>query len=93
MKLLFLCFVVVAVSVSAWCQAPASPSSAAHPPKPKVSPFAEYAGDWTATFDGKVWLRLHLELRGEQLMGALLHARSLQRGGVRRNRHLRSTQS
>ncbi len=77
MRRLFAFFMVVAVSLSAWCQAPASPSSAAHPPKPKVSPLAEYAGDWTATFEGKVWLRLHLELRGEQLIGALLHARSL----------------
>jgi hypothetical protein len=75
MKLPFLCFVVIAVSLCAWGQAPASP--VAQPPKPKLSPFAEYAGDWTATFDGKVWLRLHLELRGEQLIGALLHARSL----------------
>ena len=71
------CVAVVAVSLSAWGQAPASPGAAAHPPKPKVSPLAEYAGEWTATFEGKVWLRLHLELRGDQLIGALLHARNL----------------
>ena len=69
-------FAVVAVSLTAWCQAP--PASVTTPPqKPKVSPFAEYAGEWTATFDGKVWLRLHLELRGDQLIGAMLHARKL----------------
>ena len=77
MKLLAALLIVIALSLCVWSQAPASPSAAAHPPKPKVSPFAEYAGEWTATFDGKVWLRLHLEFRGEQLVGALLHARNL----------------
>lgn len=77
MKLLAVLLTVVAFSPYTWGQAPTSPGTAAHPPKPKVSPFAEYAGEWTATFDGKVWLRLHLELRGDQLLGALLHARSL----------------
>ena len=73
MKLLF---VIILLALTAWSQAP--PASAPTPPqKPKVSPFAEYAGEWTATFDGKVWLRLHLELRGDQLIGAMLHARKL----------------
>ena len=73
MKLLF---VIILLALTAWCQAP--PASVTTPPqKPKVSPFAEYAGEWTATFDGKVWLRLHLELRGDQLIGAMLHARKL----------------
>jgi len=77
MKSLFAWIAVVAVSLSAWSQAPARSSSAAPPQKAKVSPLAEYAGLWTATFDGKVWLRLHLELRGDQITGALLHARNL----------------
>jgi hypothetical protein len=76
MKRLCSVFAVIAVSLTAWCQAP--PASTTTPPqKPKISPLAEYAGEWTATFDGKVWLRLHLELRGEQLAGAMLHARNL----------------
>jgi hypothetical protein len=76
MKFLVAWLAVFALTLTAWSQAP--PASVATPPqKPKVSPLAEYAGDWTATFDGKVWLRLHLELRGDQLMGAMLHARKL----------------
>jgi hypothetical protein len=67
---------VFAIALTAWSQTPPG-SAAAPPPKVKVSPFAEYAGEWTATLDGKVWLRLHLELRGDQLMGAMLHARKL----------------
>ena len=76
MKRLCAVIAVFAITLTAWCQAP--PASVTTPPqKPKVSPFAEYAGEWTATFDGKVWLRLHLELRGDQLIGAMLHARKL----------------
>jgi hypothetical protein len=73
-----LCGVIAmfAITLTAWCQAPPAPATTP-PQKPKVSPLAEYAGEWTATFDGKVWLRLHLELRGDQLMGAMLHARKL----------------
>ena len=76
MKSLFACIAIMAVGFSAWCQAPPGPA-AAPPQKAKVSPLAEYAGEWTATFDGKVWLRLHLELRGDQITGALLRARNL----------------
>jgi hypothetical protein len=67
---------VFAIALTAWSQTPPG-SASAPPPKVKASPFAEYAGEWTATFDGKVWLRLHLELRGDQLIGAMLHARKL----------------
>jgi len=76
MKFLVAWLTVFAVALTAWSQAPPAPATTP-PQKPKVSPFAEYAGDWTATFDGKVWLRLHIELRGDQLMGAMLHARIL----------------
>ena len=76
MKRLCAVIAVFAITLTAWSQAP--PASVTTPPqKPRVSPFAEYEGEWTATFDGKVWLRLHLELRGEQLIGAMLHAREL----------------
>jgi hypothetical protein len=77
MKLLCALFAVFAVGLSAWSQAPTGSGTAATPQKPTISQFAEYAGEWTATFDGKVWLRLHLELRGDQITGALLHARNL----------------
>ena len=76
MKRLCSVFAVIAVSLTAWCQAPAA-SATTPPQKPKISPLAEYAGEWTATFDGKVWLSLQLELRGDQLTGAMLHARDL----------------
>src|ERR1035441_2790192 len=77
MKLLITWLTVVAVSLSAWGQA--APGPATTPPqKPKVSPLAEYAGTWTATFDGKIWLSLKLELRGDQLIGLLVHAHSLE---------------
>ena len=77
MKLLCALFAVFAVGLSAWSQAPTGSGTATTPQKPTISQFAEYAGEWTATFDGKVWLRLHLELRGDQITGALLHARNL----------------
>ena len=70
---------VVAVSLTAWCQAPVnSGSAAASTPQKKVSPLAEYAGNWTSTFDGKIWLSLRLELHGDQLTGSLLHPHSLE---------------
>lgn len=71
---------VMAVSLSAWCQAPPNSSSSAPaaPPKEQVPPLAEYAGEWTAKFDGKIWLQLHLELHGDQLIGSLLRPHSLE---------------
>src|SRR5262249_3215167 len=58
-----------------WCQAPPHPANAAPTTqqKPKVPPFAVYAGVWTSKFDGKIWLQLKLDLHGEQLSGSLLH--------------------
>ena len=78
MKLLCALFAVLAVSLSAWGQAPPASVATAPPQKPKVSPLAEYAGHWTATFDGKIWLRLQLELHGDQLTGLLVHPRNLE---------------
>jgi hypothetical protein len=76
------CFALVlatllGATLPGWSQAPATgnPASA---PKKKVSPLAEYAGQWVSAFEGKIWLRLQLELRGEQLTGALLHARHIE---------------
>lgn len=69
---------IVLLSVSAWSQAPAGSAVSAIPQKPKVSPLAEYAGTWNATFDSKVWLSLQLDLRGDQLTGLLVHAHSLE---------------
>jgi hypothetical protein len=67
---------LLAVVTTGWCQTPAS-GSGQPAPKKKVSPLADYAGEWTSTFNGKIWLRLQLELRGEQIIGALLHARKI----------------
>ncbi len=78
MKLLYVWMAVVGVALTAWCQAPPVSGNAASAKKPKVSPLAEYAGDWTAKFNGKIWLRLQLELRGDQLAGSLLHPRNLE---------------
>jgi hypothetical protein len=78
MRPLFALLTVVAVSLSAWGQSPAQ--------KTKASPLAEYAGDWIATLDGKVWLLLQLDLHGDQLTGWLTHARDLDmndEGGLR----------
>ena len=81
MKLLFALLAVIAVSlVRLGPGAAASGRRRTHgAQKPKVSPFAEYAGEWTSTFDGKVWLRLQLELHGDQLTGSLLHAAQARR--------------
>jgi len=80
MKRAFLLLAVIAVSLSAWCQAPANPGNAAPTAshKEKVSPFAEYAGLWTARFEGKIWLQLRLELAGEVLTGSLIHPHNLE---------------
>jgi hypothetical protein len=78
MKALCAWLTVVAVSLTAWSQAPPGSAAAATPQKPKVSPLAEYAGTWTARFDGKIWLSLELELHGDQLTGSLVHPHSLE---------------
>ena len=71
---------VMAVSLSAWCQAPPNSASSAPaaPLKKQVSPLADYAGEWTSKLDGKIWLQLHLELHGDQLIGSLLRPHSLE---------------
>jgi hypothetical protein len=38
----------------------------------------EYAGDWSATFNGVVWLRLQLEMQGETLTGSVVRARKIE---------------
>jgi hypothetical protein len=68
---------VVVFSLTAWCQVPPNPGNAAQKQK-KVSAFAEYAGDWASSFDGKIWLRLRLELQGERLAGSLSRPRNVQ---------------
>ena len=70
MKLIIAVLAVVSLSLSALVSGASSRSR--NPPR-----FAEYAGDWTATFDGKVWLRLRLEVRDDQITGALLRASKL----------------
>jgi hypothetical protein len=85
MKRLLCACALLILPLAAWCQAPAS-GSAKPSNAPKASPFAEYAGDWIATLDGKVWLLLQLELHGDQLTGWLTHSRDLEMnddGGLR----------
>ena len=76
MKRLLLLLVSLAAVLSIWGQQPRS-GNATTPQKKPVSPFAEYVGVWTATLDGKVWLRLALELQREKLAGSLVHARNV----------------
>lgn len=64
--------IMLALAAPGVCQAPGGAAKA----KP-VSPFAEYAGEWAATFNGKVWLQLRLVLQGEQMSGSLLHSRNI----------------
>ncbi len=77
MKRLVLVCALLTVPITGLCQAPAS-GSAKPSTTQKVSPFAEYAGDWISTLDGKVWLLLQLELHGDQLTGWLTHSRDLE---------------
>lgn len=76
LKRLLLSLAVLLVTVAGWCQAP--PSSAGASPKVKqVSPLLQYCGGWTSIFEGKVWLRLQLEMRGEQVVGSLIHPKNI----------------
>ena len=85
MKKQLLIFALLAVPLAAWCQAPPAGKTAAEK-TPAPSPFADYAGDWVATFEGKAWLLLEIELKGDQVSGWLTHARDLEmndEGGLR----------
>ena len=78
MKSLSVSIMLLALSVTGWSQA--SPKA-----KP-ISPLLEYAGQWTSVFDGKVWLNLQLELRGEQLTGSLVRPQKVEindNGGIK----------
>jgi hypothetical protein len=67
---------VLLIGLAAVCQVPKT--TATPPEKVKqASPLAEYAGDWTSTLDGKVWLRLQLVLQGDKLTGTMDHAKNL----------------
>ena len=60
---------------TAWCQSiPPSTKAKAE----SVSPFEQYAGDWTSLFNGRPWLLLRLELHLNTLGGALVHARTVE---------------
>ena len=85
MRILLLAVVLLSVPIAGWCQT-ATPGSAKPAKTPQVSPFAEYAGDWVAILDGKVWLLLQLDLQGEKLTGWLTHPHDLEvndEGGLR----------
>jgi hypothetical protein len=72
-NLLRMAFLILAYVSAGSCQAPASTPKA----KP-VSPLLAYAGDWTASLNGTVWLRLRLEMRGDELIGAVLRSRKIE---------------
>jgi bacillopeptidase F (M6 metalloprotease family) len=76
MRKLLILFGSVTIAFASWAQQP-RPNNTTTPQKKPVSPFGEYAGEWIATFDGKVWLRLSLKLEGDKLTGALVHARDI----------------
>jgi len=44
----------------------------------RKSPLADYAGVWTASFEGKTWMTVRLTLQSNQLSGSIQHARDLQ---------------
>ena len=44
----------------------------------RKSPLADYAGTWTASFEGKTWLTVRLALQGDRLSGFIQHPRNLQ---------------
>lgn len=76
MKKLLVQLILLVMVLPGLRQSPAASNSTA--PKLKASPLAEYAGEWSSVFDGKVWLSLHLELRGEQLSGRLVHPKHIE---------------
>ena len=71
--LLVLLFVVALLAMGQAPTAPTNPQAKAKP----VSPLADYAGDWTSSFEGTVWLRLRLKLQDDKLVGAMIHARKI----------------
>jgi hypothetical protein len=76
MKMFFGLLAVVPLSLTVWCQGPPQSDNSPIPQKLKPSPFKEFAGKWVATFDGRIWLSLQLELNTDQLTGSLQHAQS-----------------
>ena len=77
MSRLFVLLTVLAAAMAGWCQAPAAPSN--KPAESEAAPApADYAGEWIATFEGKVWLLLDLKLEGEQLTGTITHSTDLE---------------
>ena len=44
----------------------------------RKSPLADYAGTWTASFEGKTWLTVKLVLQADHLSGSIQRPRNLQ---------------
>jgi len=72
----FLLLVLAGLS-NAWGQASAAPGGTSPAQAKKISPLADYAGEWTGTLNGHVWLKLQLALQSEQLTGSMTHARNI----------------
>lgn len=76
MKRIAVALVVLCGVLPVWCQLPTAGGPENKKAKP-VSPFAEYAGNWTAALNGNVWLQLRLDLKEEGLTGELIHAKNI----------------
>ena len=44
----------------------------------RKSPLADYAGTWTASFEGKTWLTVKLALQADRISGSIQRPRNLQ---------------
>jgi len=75
MKLPFAWLAVAALSLSGWCQGTPASGTSTIPQKARPSPFSDYRGNWTASLDGKLWLVVQLELKGDQLVGSVQRAK------------------
>jgi hypothetical protein len=68
---LFFVLAVASVAQNPPTQAPAGTAV-------RKSPFADYTGTWTGSFEEKTWITIRLMLQGEHLTGSIQHPRSLQ---------------
>lgn len=67
----------LALVVAALACAGAGQTGASAPKAKPVSPFAAYSGEWTAAFNGNVWLRFRLQMQGDTMTGSIERPRSV----------------
>ena len=78
MKRPLLLLLVLAGLSNLWGQTSVPPRGTPSADAKRTSPLADYAGEWTGTLNGRVWLTMHLGLQGEQLTGSMTHARDIE---------------